>query len=539
MHQEGAASRHAKPAESDDELSFASWPGTVWEAEKHGFSSNTVEKLVSSRVQETLAYSELKPPTRPAEVSVAVPGTLPPAGDVMASGSTTTTTTTSTVMQKTSGTSPAVQQVASSTATTFTSVALKHRRLVVFASCLWSLRKNHLLYVETVEKALACLRMSSPDLGDFSYPSDAEKHFGRRGRAARPLGVGVSKRRKRQINETLSYFFPANFPAHVWAGYSGPWIENHWIRNFSQRWRDRPSGSKLRDIFGPFIPIFAPFVDMAVRSHGYPAGMMEMLKKMMRKDVLYVAVSQHDLGIFKSNRNSRVTQTELPNLLIFSAGGYGHVPIPLLKQPEQLLAERPFGSRSYFTSFVGTEKNGGVRTQMKKTTDAWAQQSGKDVLVSFKKVANWKDVLMNSSLALCPRGFGRSSFRTGELFQMGRVPIYIWDDEPWLFYKELWEKEVIGFSCNIKSLGSLLEHAASDMQKLEQMEQNILRMRESHFVYEGIIDQIFRFLTGQDGGSDLRCQKYPIRRLRRLRRLRLRRPVLGRLQRRARRAVYV
>ena len=27
MHQEGAASRHAKPAESDDELSFASWPG--------------------------------------------------------------------------------------------------------------------------------------------------------------------------------------------------------------------------------------------------------------------------------------------------------------------------------------------------------------------------------------------------------------------------------------------------------------------------------------------------------------------------------
>ena len=51
-----------------------------------------------------------------------------------------------------------------------------------------------------MEKALACLRMSSPDLGDFSYPSDAEKHFGRRGRAARPLGVGVSKRRKRQAD---------------------------------------------------------------------------------------------------------------------------------------------------------------------------------------------------------------------------------------------------------------------------------------------------------------------------------------------------
>ena len=65
-----------------------------------------------------------------------------------------------------------------------------------------------------------------------------------------------------------------------------------------------------------------------------------------------------------------------------------------------------------------------------------------------------------------------------------RVPIYIWDDEPWLYYRELWEKEVIGFATNIKSLGSTLDRVVSDMSKLELIEANILRMRESHFTYE-------------------------------------------------------
>jgi hypothetical protein len=30
------------------------------------------------------------------------------------------------------------------------------------------------------------------------------------------------------------------------------------------------------------------------------------------------------------------------------------------------------------------------------------------------------------------------------------------------------------------------------------------------------MDQISKFMTGRDGGSDLRCQKYPWKRLRRL-----------------------
>lgn len=369
--------------------------------------------------------------------------------------------------------------------------------------------------VETEEKALACLQLSFPQLTHITYPTDAESHF-------------------LEVNETLSHFFAPNFQPHVWAGYSGPWVENHWIWNFSQRWRSRPEGTKLRDIFGPFIPIFAPFVDLVVRQKGYPMGMMEILNKTMRKDVLYITVSQHDLGLFKSARNNRMTQAQMPNLLVLSAGGNGHVPIPLLKKPEKRLMGLPLRSRRYFTSFVGSGfNNKAVRETMKKVTEQWAQQTGKEVFISLKTMNEWQDILTNTTVALSPRGFGRSSFRSGELFQMGRVPIYIWDDEPWLYYRELWEKEVIGFATNIKSLGSTLDRVVSDMSKLELIEANILRMRESHFTYEGIMDQISKFMTGRNGGSDLRCQKLP-RRRRRLRRRRLgrrRRGVV--LQRRA------
>lgn len=137
----------------------------------------------------------------------------------------------------------------------------------------------------------------------------------------------------------VSSFVPMNFPPHAWAGYWGPWIENWWIKNFSQRWFQRANGTKLHDIFGPFIPIFVPWVDLAVRQKAYPKGMVDMLKSKMRPNVLYITVSQHDLGVFKGAKGSNFPQ--LHNLFVLSSGGYGHVALPLLKQPEKPLVEAP------------------------------------------------------------------------------------------------------------------------------------------------------------------------------------------------------
>ncbi|CAL1133206.1 unnamed protein product [Cladocopium goreaui] len=370
---------------------------------------------------------------------------------------------------------------------------------------------NFLSSVDTVEKALACMRLTNPQL-EATYPDDAEEHF-------------------QEIYDNISSFVSMDFPAHHWAGYTGPWIENYWIKNFTSKWFQRAEGTRLRDVFGPFIPIFVPWVDLAVRERAYPAGMIDMLKQKMRKTVLYVTVSQHDLGVFGGAKMSTFPQSDMPNLFVFSAGGFGHIPVPLLKQPETPLPDIPIASRRYFVSFVGSGwTNRGVRQNMEAVTKAWGEKTHREVFVNLKGMNDWKEVLVNSSVTLTPRGFGRSSFRAGEMLQMGRVPLYIWDDVPWSFYRELWDQEIIGFSVQIKGLEKMLDHVAEvGFEKLQSMEEKILSMRNSHFSYEGIMDQISKFLTGRGGSSDLRCVKFK-RRRRRRRRLKWLRP-LRRLQR--------
>ena len=43
---------------------------------------------------------------------------------------------------------------------------------------------------------------------------------------------------------------------------------------------------------------------------------------------------------------------------------------------------------------------------------------------------------INSKFALAPRGYGRSSFRFFEIFKLGTIPIYIWNDLDWLPFKD-------------------------------------------------------------------------------------------------------
>ena len=124
---------------------------------------------------------------------------------------------------------------------------------------------------------------------------------------------------------------------------------------------------------------------------------LRLLKTEMRKDVLYITVSQHDLGIFNGAkqgpqetahfaeenvkkdgqnrfgldirhissllsvlRNSRIPRADFANMLVLSAGGYGHVPVPLLKQPEQPLKHYPMSKRKYLVPLGGVEAEVGA-----------------------------------------------------------------------------------------------------------------------------------------------------------------------------------
>lgn len=67
-----------------------------------------------------------------------------------------------------------------------------------------------------------------------------------------------------------------------------------------------------------------------------------------------------------------------------------------------------------------------------------------------------------SKFSLAPRGYGRSSFRFWEIYQLGSIPIYAFDDIKWLPYQEKIDYSKIAIVLQI-----------ADIDKLEEILDNI------------------------------------------------------------------
>lgn len=201
-----------------------------------------------------------------------------------------------------------------------------------------------------------------------------------------------------------------------------------------------------------------------------------------------------------------------PNILVLSAGGVGHVPIPLLKQLEEKMnQEKKISKRTNLLSFAGSLHTAPLRQEMHNyltTIDPSRINNGSNVTQSYKyyKGEKWRDVMLSSQLSMCPRGFGRSSFRLTETIQMGLIPVYIYSDVAWVPYADLFSQ--IGFTSDIKSIGQLTDKLLQiPVGQLEKMEERIATLIKSHFCPEGILHQIGLFMIGRD--NDLRCQALP------------------------------
>lgn len=352
-----------------------------------------------------------------------------------------------------------------------------------------------------MEPVLQCLRLTSPQITTLKYPSDAEAHF---------------EELRKVLSEWFDYAakkFMADMknPYHCGEGYCGPWIENRWIKRFLGGWENRSAGTRLSDIFGPFIPIFMTYVDLWVANVFEYENMIEALRKAVRPDVAYITVVQHDTGLVSSREKIIKIMKEIPNVLVLSAGGYGHVPIPLFKQPEELLGKRFFKAldkRELLTSYMGSDHNApqDMRKKMIKTVNEEAEKLGVKVHTGFGSADEWHKVAGNSKVSLCPRGYGRTAFHLFEILQLGLIPVHVYLDIPWVPYSDLYES--IGFSTDVKGLPGLMKKInGMDLKDLERMEEKIRSLRSSHFTDEGLLNQISLFM--KNGGSDLRCQKVP------------------------------
>src|SRR6185295_9290225 len=129
----------------------------------------------------------------------------------------------------------------------------------------------------------------------------------------------------------------------------------------------------------------------------------------------YFTICQYDDGCM-------VDFKDLDIKIFGMSGGRIDYPIPLLCMPHKF--EFPGIEKDIFCSFVGGDTHP-IRRELVK------QLEGKDgYYVTMKKhsLQDYCRIMARSVFALCPRGYGKTSFRISEAIQYGAIPVYVSDE---------------------------------------------------------------------------------------------------------------
>lgn len=140
---------------------------------------------------------------------------------------------------------------------------------------------------------------------------------------------------------------------------------------------------------------------------------------------------------------------KLPENTIIYGSCSGSVPIPLIYQDINNTLENipkiKFNDKTILCSFVGNITSNHIQPNVRKLMfDKLSNKKNFHLINSggWNPVVNKnnQDVFINTTInsvfALAPRGYGRSSFRFFEIFKLGSIPIYVWNDIDWLPFKD-------------------------------------------------------------------------------------------------------
>ncbi|KAK8878490.1 hypothetical protein M9Y10_005265 [Tritrichomonas musculus] len=292
----------------------------------------------------------------------------------------------------------------------------------------------------------------------------------------------------RILNATAYY---RTWPPKRWSHYRGPWIEDSWISYFCC---ERPISA-----FGPFIPLFITWFNIFKRDKpNYQTHLKKILKE-LKKDFVYITVSSNDLGVEGLYKGH---STPLPqNLFVISASGKGHVPCLMhLKDiyPVSFLPQK------YAMAFAGKL----TRWQRKRILNESKTLLGN--LLYSNRTSDWLLRYRQSGLIMSPRGYARGCFRTAEIFQLGMVPVMIFDDFPWVpYWNSSFPWKDVGFVYLRKEIPQMAKMVKEISQKrIKFMRSVILKYRNSHFTLNATLKQIEMFMKYGFAMSDLRCTQF-------------------------------
>jgi hypothetical protein len=251
---------------------------------------------------------------------------------------------------------------------------------------------------------------------------------------------------------------------------------------------------------GPFVPIFMEWWRVWKIDHCRYVMTMKKVFGLIRPDFLYVTASMIDDGIEGMDFWFKIIPC---NLLVISQGGKGHIPtLSWLRtfHPEDFPISQSY---EYDAVFCGTIKNHWLRSV---TGFSMMNTKGRFLVT---KTDQWRAIYSASKFVMAPRGWGRNSYRFGEVLQMGMIPVFVYNDVPWVPYYDCINWSRLAVVVHVKDVRKTLNYLRNcPVEHVNQMRLNVRAFYESHFHQDAVWRHFQNFLLKGFRESDLRCAKY-------------------------------
>ena len=209
----------------------------------------------------------------------------------------------------------------------------------------------------------------------------------------------------------------------------------------------------------------------------------------------YFTVVQYDDG----------PKLSLPENTVIYGACSGDVPLPLIYEDInhklQKFAHKSFNEKSILCSFVGNITSNGIEPNVRKiifnmfhnnSSFKMVDSGGWTPIVNVNNQSAFINITLNSKFALAPRGYGRSSFRFFECFELGTIPIYVWNDLEWLPFKDHIDYNKCCISLHVSQL-PLLEQKIKSISESQYREMLEYYQTIKHFfTLEGMTNEIVR-----------------------------------------------
>lgn len=281
---------------------------------------------------------------------------------------------------------------------------------------------------------------------------------------------------------------PATYPTYP-PYHKGDYLEEYFYKFYKEN-------KKQFDSTGyTYIPVFWTNVYITGKNNDLLQPYLDALPV----DVKYFTVSQHD---------DAVSQRLPPNTLSFEAGGNSFevggrrdgIPIPLICSPiDSSLIKNV--TKDIFCSYVGSISNQAYcrvalyKTYMNDKDFYFSEPRYWTPTVPEDKFKEFIDVTQRSIFSLCPKGYGKQSFRLYEVMQLNSIPVFVYTSRWFPFEKFIdWDKFcVVLHESEIPNLKTKLKSYSDD--KIKSMLTYGKSVYNDYFTMQGFSKNILRYLN--------------------------------------------